>query len=469
MYLNQNLTLLKMYKSRLHDQLLIRAIGISTEIELETTRTNETTAKVALLNRKIYLHSKYDPIKEAEKFAIENYSEEFDGFLVIGFGLGYHIKELQKKLKINQNIDIIESNIDILRTAFDANNLEELIIDKRINIYYENSIQGYTYRCKELLGKKNTKILIHNPSLQAFPDFLTDIKYLIEEYRMKEQTARSHSDLLEYNFHHNIKKFDYPVDSMFNQFKCLPIIVVSAGPSLDKNKHLLKQCKNKAIVIVVGRAAITVVQSGLVPDFIVITEPKPKSFYQIRSIKEAQDIPVIALSSADKEIFDSYPGLKLIAFQTGFQPAEEYALNNNRKINDTGGSVATTALDVALMFGGNPIVFMGQDLAYTEGRTHTEGTWHRKVEDLSNMREVQGYYGEKVYTTKNLNIYLRWFEDKILRNPNTTFINATEGGARIKGTIQMSLQDVIDKFIINNSIDIKSIVTKAIQKYNKEK
>ena len=58
---------------------------------------------------------------------------------------------------------------------------------------------------------------------------------------------------------------------------------------------------------------------------------------------------------------------------------------------------------------------------------------------------VRGYYGGLVYTRMDWEKFREWFEEMIeMLPPDQVVINATEGGAKIHGAVQMSLQEVID-------------------------
>jgi hypothetical protein len=133
-----------------------------------------------------------------------------------------------------------------------------------------------------------------------------------------------------------------------------------------------------------------------------------------------------------------------------------------------GGSVSTVAFDLARQLGCNPIIFIGQDLAFTDGFTHTKGA----LEDLFSEVEINKFYtlemvlreqimseetpkvldihGRLVPTSKVMVSYLRWFEKEISKSENTLFIDATEGGARIKGTQVLTLRDALDKYCKEN-------------------
>lgn len=107
----------------------------------------------------------------------------------------------------------------------------------------------------------------------------------------------------------------------------------------------------------------------------------------------------------------------------------------NAETFETGGSVTTTALDIALKFGAENIIFVGVDLAYTDGSSHAKGVG-RKITSREGLRKVKSCMGTEIYTSKNLDIYRKWIERRI-ENVTGTVIYNTGNGAMIKGTHKM--------------------------------
>ena len=113
-------------------------------------------------------------------------------------------------------------------------------------------------------------------------------------------------------------------------------------------------------------------QEGIRPDAIIITDPQPHMYKQIEGL-DTENIPLILLSTASASVINAYKGDLYVAYQKGYQPAEEMAESLNAETFETGGSVTTTALDIALKFGAENIIFVGVDLAYTDGSSHAKG------------------------------------------------------------------------------------------------
>jgi len=100
--------------------------------------------------------------------------------------------------------------------------------------------------------------------------------------------------------------------------------------------------------------------------------------------------------------------------------------------------------------GANPIVMIGQDLAWTQGKHHAEGyviqySATSLQERYDSGFDVEGYDGQPVRTEKQLLYYKTWFEHRIKQMPETMVINATEGGAKIEGALQLPFKTVCEE------------------------
>ena len=116
---------------------------------------------------------------------------------------------------------------------------------------------------------------------------------------------------------------------------------------------------------------------------------------------------------------------------------------------ETGGSVACNAFSIAVFLGFTEIILVGQDLAYPNGKEHTKDAYdneaENKLKDGKRYFEVEDIYGGKVLTEENMDAYRLWFETQIVRYPKLHVIDATEGGAKIRGTEIITLKEAIDR------------------------
>ena len=207
-------------------------------------------------------------------------------------------------------------------------------------------------------------------------------------------------------------------------------MIVGAGPSVNQELQSLKKYRNNITIFATGHIAGTLLKEGIIPDVIIITDPQPHMYQQVKGLN-TKNIPLILLSTASASVLDYYEGPVYIAYQNGYRKAEEVAEKMWVKAFETGGSVTTTALDIALQFEAQKVIFVGVDLAYTGGNSHAEGVG-RRITDTANLRKVISCSGEEVYTSKNLDIYRKWIERRIADQKDVLIYN-TGNGARIEG------------------------------------
>ncbi len=129
-------------------------------------------------------------------------------------------------------------------------------------------------------------------------------------------------------------------------------------------------------------------------------------------------------------------------------------MNNliNKKVDSIiqGGSVAHVCMGLAIYLGCNNIIFIGQDLAYTGERLHSNSSTLKTEGGNIGMYDdniyVDDINGNKVRTSFELDAYRRYIEFYIPMLKNINFINSTEGGANIKGTKVMPLKESLNKY-----------------------
>lgn len=415
---------------------------------IPTREPSRPTIQATIGDKSYLLYSKYNPRRDSEIFAEENYDTNGVNYFVYGLGLGYHINELENLIKLNNenyHIYVFECNESIIKLAVENINLEGILKNKNITFIMMRNEEKFYDKLRNVLSIKDIKICVHMPSLNIVPDEFINIKYLLEEFMIKKNTIATFSNALEENFKVNIKNFDVNIDTQFNKHTNKPLYLIAAGPSLDKNISELSKVKDKGIILSVGRAVRPLLEACIVPDYIIITDPS-EYLYNMQLKGLDIDIPIIILSTCDKNAMLNYKGIKYIALQEGYHLAQDYAIENNHALVKTGGSVATTALDVAIRMGCDPIVFVGQDLAYTDEKTHSKVTFSKDIIKTNSLRDVGDVDGNIVQTSKNLYTYLRWIQNRITEEKDICFIDATEGGARIRGTKLMKLRDVVSKY-----------------------
>ena len=223
-------------------------------------------------------------------------------------------------------------------------------------------------------------------------------------------------------------------------------IIVSAGPSLDKNIEDLRAAKGRALIIAVDTALKYMLARDIIPDLFVTIDPdKPMENY---ADERVCDIPVIFDEQTPSALLREHRAAKILYNCRDYPKKLFEACGIGVDANiASGGSVATAAFAICCDLGIKDIILIGQDLAYTGESTHAGGVVSAGVNGDIGTVMIEGIDGTKVRTRSDWLGYLRWFEHTIeltrQEKPEMRVIDATEGGALIRGTEVMTLKEAI--------------------------
>ncbi len=457
------------------DFVKLREISQSSKI-IEKTKSNLFTLKI----NQNYIHSIYDPYKEAERLIkpLEDTKPEETLVIVFGSGLGYHIELLEKRgynniiiIELTKEIYDIFSQIYKLPKSFYLLSPKDKVekIDTIFSLY---EIQNF---------KRIKTIQLRNDySKELYKNYEERIQRLLEVKLGDFSTRMKFEEIWFINILKNIYFLKNSVESqkLFGIFKNLPFVIVSAGPSLKDSLYHLKKIKDYIIIVAVDTAILPLYEAGIIPDFVYSLDSQTYNLTDFMMVEQKY------LSKINL-IFDivSSPGLQVYFNKIRKQHPEKYNFvsttahldfdyNNNpfflknefvnwieNKVSlrlgdiETGGSVSTSAFHFSFLCGGNPIILTGQDLAYTNLVSHTPSSSHfykilsktnrlGKIENLflsiiKNRRilEKESLNQDKILTDFVLNNFRGWFEEsaKNILNfqKNLTLINSTLRGANI--------------------------------------
>ncbi len=409
------------------------------EYAIEYTSSGQITLGVDENGKKYYFHSNNNATAEADILAQEWFDTEVSDYYIYGLGLGYHIRELVE-LDGSITIQVFESDINVLQLACAFVELKDIFLCDRIQIIYDPDFS----KLEVAMNKQSdsSSLVLHSPSVRNIR--ISSVREKLEDYFISYHSIKNQLHSLNSNFRNNISQVKAPVDKLREKFYGKDLFIIAAGPSLDKNFFELKHLNHNSLVLATGTVLKKLVNAGIIPDYVIISDGNEMVYEQIRDM-ENSNIPLLLMSTAYHKIAKEYEGEKYLIFQEGYGKAEEYAKKLNYCLFQTGGSVTTIAMDIGIKFQCKRIIFVGLDLAYTNNQYHSSGTAAKNTVAQDFLRSVESIDGGQVKTGKNLDIYRKWIEERIKNINDIEFINATEGGANIKGTQIKSLRDVIEK------------------------
>lgn len=253
-----------------------------------------------------------------------------------------------------------------------------------------------------------------------------------------------------------------PLAELRGRYAGVPAVLVSPGPSLDRNIAHLKGIHGKALLVAPGQSIRRLHEEGIYPDFVAVIDPQdltsqPFPFFDPALIRSHQAL--LAGATCHPNVL-RLPYPRKYVFGSSTSAAWIDAIFGDAHVSIGGGSVAVAALNMLIEWGCNPIVLVGQDLAYSEGRQYAGGfRQDPKVspQPANLMKgavfEVEGYYGGKVRTPYGYRAALYEMEtiaERLASLPTSpTVINATEGGAHIRGFAKQPLEEVLRHLAVN--------------------
>ena len=264
------------------------------------------------------------------------------------------------------------------------------------------------------------------------------------------------------------------VAALRDRFAGRPAVLVSPGPSLTKNVEQLARLGDKALLISGTHSLSILAKHGITPDLVIGLDAGDLERHWVGLRPE--DVPALAFSvSCEPEYFASL-GERVFGFSSNADvDGWLYRAMGDDATLRSGGSVACAALSLAARMGCDPIVFVGQDLSFPDGRFYAAGGVDGDARVESNadgsfflkkpsgadgpgvavdggvrftrdqqQLQVPAYGGEGVVpTSAALHSFLIWFHGACRGLGADRVWNCTEGGARIEHTRELPLADAL--------------------------
>ena len=441
--------------------LRVDAVSDDERIPMEPTRSGAWTARMPTPDGKsTYLNSRYDPVAEGRRFAASVPIEGKYCFVVAGLGLGYHVQALFERLRGDSFILCSEPSVPLIATALTCVDLTELILSGRFVILTDDD----KTRLHERLKRHNTLMMLgaqfvrHPPSMRIAEAAQGAITRAITEFvtymRMTLVTLVTNSRITCKNIAMNLLNYvtTPPIDILHNRFAGDPAVVISAGPSLSRNIDRLGDLKGRAVLCATQTVIKPLMQRGIVPDFVTSLDFHEMSRKFFEGAGNLRGVHLVAEPKATWHVVDDYPGPVSLLDNSWARLLIGDKLGARAGLKP-GATVAHLAFYLAVYMGCDPIIFVGQDLAYTGHVFYLPGVqihqawrgelnrfntieqkeWERIVRNRPILRRVPGAHGKELYTDELLLTYLEQFEKDVTEVPQRV-INATEGGVMIRGT-----------------------------------
>jgi hypothetical protein len=234
-------------------------------------------------------------------------------------------------------------------------------------------------------------------------------------------------------------------------------VIISAGPSLNKQLEKLKEIQNDIVLFAAGQTIRTLHAAGINPHFVVGVDPQPELEAFFQSDKYKNEV-LISNTVCNSTTIQKFRGHVIFTNYTPEIDERMAPIVGLMGSVSNGGSIANFTYSVAKYMGFQNIAFVGQDLAYTNGISHANGYLGLEKKTETEMqvdkafRQVPGYYGGVVFTNSQMDMYRDWFETHFKADKEIQSFNCTEGGAWIEGSTHIPLIEFLSLHLCKTSM-----------------
>lgn len=414
----------------------------------------------------IFIHDTGAPEAELEGFNALVPAESTGVVFFMGMGLGYSPRAMIQSRKQIRHLAILEPEPGLFIQALHALDLMALLSDRRVvlGIGPEVDVSAVTGGMQKALLLESIHLLNHLPSsrlnLPVYQGLYDEVYKQSNTTNVGGSTTRTFGrKFIENRLRHlSAIHHQHLLEHLKDAFTGVPAIIVAGGPSLNKNIHLLPKAKGKAVIIAVDTVLPALLKHGVTPDFTTAIDMQDIVLEKIVDVSaEAQETSLVCASWVNPTIPKNFPA-RQVYWTFAARPMEQWinTLLGGKVLTTGAGTVAHLSFTTAVWLGCSPIIFVGQDLAYTDQQDHAQHTSLSQKDDLKKLYEmdaimwVDGYGGHKVPTTRAWLSDKHHFEWAIAVSQGRKFVNATEGGIRLEGTEELSLQETLSQYCLQD-------------------
>lgn len=418
-----------------------------------------------------FIHSPYDPVSEAQAIISRSNIPDDGNVIVLGFGMGYHVSEIIRRKLRCVNVYVVEPDPAVFSAALRGRDVTDILKNKNFRFYVGQPpceiYSAFADQALQLMAA-NISVLELQPSVACDRDYFLQVKpKIMDAIRTAAANIKTISCngtvSLDNSTKNVVEMITSPgISALGGAFPGVPAVVVSAGPSLDKNIGQLAGAKGKCLILATDTALKILLKHGIKPDLIFTVDYKEKSRLHFEDCG-VDDIPLVFDIEAARASLCAYRGPRFVIASNKPFSFWVNSFCGNKGVLPKGMSVAHCAFSGALAMGCDPVIFIGQDLSFPGGFSHANGTSSRisvadmKARNLVTIRS--SITGEELQTDLPMYIYLRHFE-KMVKNTTVRCINATEGGAGIEGMVAMPLREAIAQHC-TRTVDVAGVIGRA--------
>ncbi|MFP4301570.1 MAG: 6-hydroxymethylpterin diphosphokinase MptE-like protein [Spirochaetaceae bacterium] len=448
----RNLAILEERAPRFVSEIL-EAAAPSSEIEVFLSRSGAPT----MSTRGVLLHSRFDPVREAQRVAERSRHSDAqelrDATVLFGFGLGYHLEALLREGE--ETVIVVEPEVSSFLTALRFRDITTALASPRTTLLLGKPVMAVI----ELLNSLRLRypVSVSPPALrERSSGYFDELEQALRSYRQRNEinanTLNRFGKLWVRNLLINLPLLARSpgLKRLEGAFDGVPAILIAAGPTLDELLDDLPRLRDRALLVAVDTALPILQRAGIEPDIAIVVDPQYWNTRHLDGV-ELREPLLVAEPSTHPRVF------RLLRRPTFFGgslfPLGRYIearLPERAKLG-AGGSVSTSAWDLARTLGAREIYTVGLDLGFPDLETHARGSFfeergHTLATRLGGIEEYSFRYlrggqpfltkdtgGNSLLSDRRMQMYAWWFESQHRLNPGIDTFTLSSRSLAIEG------------------------------------
>ncbi len=368
----------------------------------------------------VLIHSRYDPVREAERFLAEHLLPETNGSVIIfGAGLGYIASALKRKspgrkiISVNYHYELYKRSPPTDAPAWHPES--------------KSSILGFFSACLDEDDAQDLTVLEWPPCIKLFPELhhagLSALKTILERLNGNIVTTSYFGRKWLRNSIRNFILLDKYVVPVKTQ---LPVIIAASGPTLEESISLIKKFRSSVMLVSVPSALRFLLRNNCRPDTVICTDPGYWTRLHIEYMNQHSTSYCTMPLSAAGEVYRNDVPIALLVEDKPWETALLSGTGISRLYIPENGTVSGSALEFALAVSSGPVFFAGLDFSYSDIRGHVnpngfDGYLNKNRTRLSPEYSVRYLRALKqaperrnyLRTSRPLDTYRDWFSARV--------------------------------------------------------
>ena len=416
------------------------------------------------------------PLQDIEQFLQQEEKNKLPFRYFFGMGTGIVLHALLQAPHMKR-IAIIEPSLELIYIALHLLDFSTYLEEKKLHLEYAENLDFS--KAYAILDHHEGLTYARHFKLETFSSYYENT--FMEDYtKINKLMSDAFADLIASHgncaidslmgLSHHVKNLPQMIrgpkfTSLNSKTNTKTAIVVSTGPSLSKQLPLLKKIQDYVTIVCVDASFPILEKNGIKADFVAVLEriPETAKFFTCNTPEFQEGVNFVFVSVVHQDIINAIKKGTVILQMRPHAYTKHFKLDQFGYIG-TGMSAANLAHELCYYISAENIILIGQDLAFGEDNTshaegHVYGEDEEKVEGHEHFVEKYGG-GGTIRTTYYWILFRNYLERAIAKAKElgiTPTYNATEGGARIPGAIEISFQKAIDT-LIDTSVKKQPIV-----------